>query len=158
MVLSSLSLLRVIKWFHLSGWIFSYSDQLMKSSSHVLAYENLCWSIRAERISFTSTACAWYLTILTLNFCNIVRSLIGCSMNYCTCPCAMFATFSIFVVHVESCSACCLTMSCKSKKSLGEPIFGRPMSFISRLILTQLLSQSAHFSWISRWGSWAIFT
>ena len=31
------------------------------------------------------------------------------------------------------------------------------MSLIARLILVQIFSHMAHFSWISRWGSWAIF-
>ena len=158
MALSSLSLLRFIKWFHLSGWLFSYSDHLTKSSSHVSAYRNLCWSIGDERISFISTACAQYLTTLTLNYCNTIRALIGCSMNYCTWLGAVFSTISISAVHDESCFSCSLTMSCKSTKSSGAPNSRRPMSLIARLILVQIFFHSTHFSWISWWGSWAIFT
>jgi len=158
MPLPSLCLLRVIKWFHLSGWLFPYSDHLTKSSLHVLAYKNMSGSIGVERISFISIARARYLTTLTLNCYNIVRALIRCSMNCCTWPGTMFFTFCISTVHVESCFSCCLTMSCKSTKSSGEPNSRRPMSLIAWLILVQIFSQLAYFSWISHWGSWAIFT
>jgi hypothetical protein len=158
MGLPSLSLLRVIKWSHLSGWLFSYSDHLMKSSSHVLAYGNLCWSIGAKMISFISIDRARYFTNLELNYCSTVRALIGCSMNYCTCPCTMFSTLFISIAHDESCSTCNLTMSCKLTKSSGVPNSRRPMSLIAQLILVQLFSHSTHFSWIPWWGSWDIFT
>jgi len=129
MSLSSLSLLRVVKWF-----------------------------IEAKKISFISTTRAQYLTTLTLNWCNTTRGLFGWSMNCCTWPGAMFATFSISAIHDESCYTCNLTMSCNSTKSSGALNSGRPMSLIAWLILVHLLSQLAHFSWISHWGSWDIFT
>ena len=130
----------------------------MKRYLHVLAYRNLWCSIGAERISLISTTCARYLTIMVLNYCNMVQYLIRCSMNCCTFPSTMFTTLDISVTHDESCSTCNLIMSRKSTKSSGVSNSRRLMSLISRLILVQLFSHLTHFSWISRWGSWAIFT
>jgi len=142
---SSLNILRVIKWSHLSGWIFSYFDHLTKTSSHVLAYKNLCWSIGAKIIYFTSSAHSLYLIILILNHCRTAQALIKCSLNFCTWPNAMLTTFVISVVHVESCSRCHLTLSCSSTKSLGEKNYGRSMPFISWLIFSYPILHSAHF-------------
>jgi hypothetical protein len=97
-------------------------------------------------ISLISILCARYLTILALNYCNRARALIGCSMNYYTCPGAMSATFVISAAHDESCLSCDLTMSRKSTKSLSVSNSGRMMSLIAWLILVHLFSHSYHFS------------
>jgi hypothetical protein len=138
MALSSISLQRVIKWSHLSGWLFSYSNHLKKISSHVLAYGNLCCSIGAELISLISTTHAQYLTIMALNYCNMDRSLIGCSMNYHTYPGTMSSTFTISSSHDESCSTCDLTMFQKSTKLLHVSNSGRSLSLIAWLIFVHI--------------------
>jgi hypothetical protein len=118
----------------------------------------MCFSIGSKRISQISTSCAWYLTILALNCCNMAQDLIGCSMNGWTYPGAMSSTFVILPVHDESFLAWDLTMSYKSTNSSGASNYGRMISLIARLILVQLFSHSTHFSWISWWDSSAIFT
>jgi hypothetical protein len=125
----------------------------MNSSSQVWAHGNLCCSIGAAYIPLISTACARYFTKLEFNCCSMVRALIGCSANCCTCPGLASVIFVHSSVHSESCSACILNTSLRLINSSGEPNSGSPTSLITLLILSQCFWHLAHCSWISRCGS-----
>jgi hypothetical protein len=63
--------------------------------------------------------CSWYFTRLVFNYCSIVRALIGCSINICTCPSIALVTFASSSAHNKSFLVCDSTMSHKSTKLSG---------------------------------------
>jgi hypothetical protein len=100
-----------------------------------------------------SIACVQYFTRLEFNCCSIVRVLIGCSTNRCTCLSLMSIIFASSSVHSESCLACDSTTSLRLMKLSGVPNPGSLISFITLIILSQCFLHLIHCSWISRCGS-----
>jgi hypothetical protein len=91
--------------------------------------------IGATCIPLMSIACVWYFTRLDFNCCSMVRALIGCCVNHCTCLGLASVIFASSLVHSESFLACDSTTSLRSTKLSRFPNSGSSISFITLLIL-----------------------